>query len=91
VKYEVRLDDETGQFGIFDTVESRYTGRFGRGEDARIDAEINAERMNEDHARARRERDVGLEDEEPVSLHGARLRSELLKGRDARGRPPAPF
>jgi hypothetical protein len=44
-RYEAREID--GRWAIFDTVEDRVTGRFGRGEDERRSAAAHALQMNE--------------------------------------------
>jgi hypothetical protein len=44
-RYEAREID--GRWAIYDTVEDRVTGRFGRGEDERRSAASHALQMNE--------------------------------------------
>lgn len=78
-RYEPRELD--GRWAIWDTVESRVTGWFGRGEGEAAVAESHAREMNE-VAAAPVEEDDG---EEPVSLHAARARHEVLSQRPKDG------
>jgi hypothetical protein len=66
-RYEAREID--GRWAIYDTVEDRVTGRFGRGEDERRSAASHALQMNEALLRP--------EDEE-LSLHAAIARHEAV-------------
>ena len=77
-RYEPRELD--GRWAIWDTVESRVTGWFGRGEGEAAGAESHAREMNEVAAAP-----VEEDDEEPVSLHAARARHEVLSQRPKDG------
>lgn len=81
-RYEPR--EIEGRWAIYDTVEDRVTGWFGRGESEGVSAASHAEQMNE-VAAAPVEEDDG---EEPVSLLAARARHEVVSQRqEQRGRP----
>ena len=78
-RYEPR--EIEGRWAVYDTVEDRVTGWFGRGESEADGAESHAREMNE-VASAPVEEDDG---EEPVSLQGARARHEVLSQRPKDG------
>jgi hypothetical protein len=67
-RYEPREID--GRWAIYDTVEDRVTGWFGRGEDEGLSAASNASQMN--LAAASRA------DEDELGFHAALARGEAL-------------
>jgi hypothetical protein len=67
-RYEAREID--GRWAIYDTLEDRVTGRFGRGEDERRGAAAHALQMNEALLRP--------EDEEALGFHAAIARHEAM-------------
>jgi hypothetical protein len=92
-RYEAREID--GRWAIFDTVESRVTGWFGRGVDEGVTADVHAAQMNEALLERDRE-DAEAEAGEPVSLHAAIARHEVVGERDPRrggqaARDPGPW
>lgn len=74
-RYEPR--EIEGRWAVYDTAEERVTGWFGRGESEASAAESQAREMNE-VASTPVEEDDG---EEPVSLHAARARHDVLSQR----------
>ena len=69
-RYEPR--EIEGRWAIYDTVENRVTGWFGRGEDERRSAASHALQMNEA---------VGGDDQEALGFHAALARHEVLSQR----------
>jgi hypothetical protein len=69
-RYEAREID--GRWAIYDTVEDRVTGRFGRGEDERRGAASHALQMNEALLRPQ---------DEELGFHAAIARHEAVPQR----------
>lgn len=78
-RYEAREID--GRWAIYDTVDDRVTGWFGRGDAEHSSAASHAREMNDALRPAAADDDA---DQEPISLHAAFARHEVEQERRRR-------